>query len=128
MTTAAALRSRYLREAASTAPPSRLVTMLYDRLVRDLVLAEVALGAGDVPAVHNELMHAQSIVAELSSSLDLTRWSGAAGLNAIYSWLLDELAAANMAKDASKITGCREVVEPLRDAWHEAAALMAAGS
>jgi flagellar protein FliS len=102
--------------------------MLYDRLVRDLVLAEVALGAGDVPAVHNELMHAQSIVAELSSSLDLTRWSGAAGLNAIYSWLLDELAAANMAKDASKITGCREVVEPLRDAWHEAAALMAAGS
>ena len=121
MTTAAALRSRYAREAASTASPARLVTMLFDRLVRDLLLAEAALEARDVPTTHNELMHAQAVVAELRSSLDLDAWEGAPGLAALYDWLLSELVEANVGKDAAKVVACRELVEPLRDAWHEAA-------
>lgn len=121
MTTAAALRSRYAREAASTASPARLVTMLFDRLVRDLMLAEAALQVRDVPTTHNELVHAQAIVAELRASLDLEAWDGARGLAALYDWLFNELVDANVTKDAAKVVACREVVEPLRDAWHEAA-------
>jgi flagellar protein FliS len=123
MTTAAQLRSRYAREAVTTASPARLVTMLYDRLVRDLDDAELAISLSDVQATHTSLRHAQDIVQELSSSLDVSRWDGGTSLQSLYTWLLERLVAANMTKDAAVVTECREVVEPLRDAWHEAANL-----
>jgi len=121
MTTAAQLRSRYARESVTTASPARLVTMLYDRLVRDLDDAELAISLADLPAAHRLLRHAQDIVQELSSSLDVSRWEGGEGLQRLYTWLLERLVAANVAKDAVIVAECREVVEPLRDAWHEAA-------
>lgn len=127
MTTAAALRSRYTSDAASTASPARLVTMLYDRLVRDLVLAEAALETQDPASVHRELVHAQAIVFELRTSLDETAWDGGPGLASLYDWLMTELANANIAKDAAKVASCREIVEPLRDAWHEAAKALHTG-
>ena len=100
MTTAAQLRSRYAREAVTTASPARLVTMLYDRLVRDLDDAELAISLADHPAAHRLLRHAQDIVQELSSSLDVSRWEGGEGLQRLYTWLLERLVAANVAKDA----------------------------
>jgi flagellar protein FliS len=121
MTTAAQLRSRYARESVTTASPARLVTMLYDRLVRDLDDAELAISLADPQAAHRMLRHAQDIVQELSSSLDVSRWEGGEGLQRLYTWLLERLVAANVAKDAAIVVECREVVEPLRDAWHEAA-------
>ena len=123
MTTAAQLRSRYAREAVTTASPARLVTMLYDRLVRDLDDAELAISQADPQAAHAHLRHAQDIVQELSSSLDVSQWDGGPGLQSLYTWLLERLVAANSAKDAAVVAECREVVEPLREAWHEAANL-----
>jgi flagellar secretion chaperone FliS len=121
MTTAAQLRSRYAREAVTTASPVRLVTMLYDRLVRDLDDAELAISLANPQAAHAQLRHAQDIVQELSSSLDVSQWDGGPGLQRLYTWLLERLVAANVSKDATIVVECREVVEPLRDAWHEAA-------
>ena len=40
---ASMIRNRYVGDSVATASPARLVTMLYDRLVRDLVTAEAAL-------------------------------------------------------------------------------------
>ena len=51
----------------------------------------------------------------------MSRWEGGEGLQRLYTWLLERLVAANVAKDAVIVVECREVVEPLRDAWHEAA-------
>jgi flagellar secretion chaperone FliS len=121
MTTAAQLRSRYAREAVTTASPVRLVTMLYDRLVRDLDDAELAISLANPQAAHARLRHAQDIVQELSTSLDVSQWDGGPGLQSLYTWLLERLVAANVSKDAAVVVECREVVEPLRDAWHEAA-------
>ena len=121
MTTAALMRSRYARDSVSTASPARLVTMLYDRLVRDLGAAELALAVPDLEAAHHELVHAQAIVHELASSLDLTTWPEGDGLANLYAWLLERLIAANTAKNAAIVAECRDIVEPLREAWHEAA-------
>lgn len=128
MTTAAQLRSRYAREAVTTASPVRLVTMLYDRLVRDLDDAELAISLANAQAAHAQLRHAQDIVQELSGSLDVSQWDGGPGLQSLYTWLLERLVAANVSKDAAIVVECREVVEPLRDAWHEAANQHAAAS
>jgi flagellar secretion chaperone FliS len=121
MTTAAQLRSHYARDSVTTASPVRLVTMLYDRLARDLDDAEFAISTADTQSAHSALRHAQDIVQELSGSLDVGRWSGGEGLQSLYTWLTERLVAANSTKDASLLTGCREVVEPLREAWHDAA-------
>jgi flagellar protein FliS len=121
MTTAAQLRSRYARESVTTASPVRLVTMLYDRLARDLDDADVAISMANPESAHAALRHAQDIVSELAFSLDTSMWSGGEGLLSLYTWLGEQLVEANMTKDASLLTGCREVVEPLRQAWHDAA-------
>jgi flagellar protein FliS len=121
MSTAAQLRSRYARESVTTASPIRLVTMLYDRLARDIDDAELAISMANAQSAHTALRHAQDIVQELTNSLVVGRWSGGEGLRSLYTWLIEQLVTANLTKDASVLTGCREVVEPLREAWHEAA-------
>ena len=120
-TTAQQARSRYATAAVSTASPARLLVMLYDRLVRDLVTAQEAAARADLETMGRELLHAQDIVLELRTGLDLTVWDGARGLADLYTWLHAELVMANVKKDAARIATCRSLVEPLRDAWRTAA-------
>jgi flagellar protein FliS len=97
--TSPALRDRYLADSVNTASPAKLLIMLYDRLIL-----------------------------ELRTTLDLDAWDGAAGLANLYGWLLTELIGANIKRDADRVAACRTLVEPLRDAWREAATLAADGN
>jgi len=119
-------RARYLAESIATASPARLVCMLYDRLVLDIVNGRDALFASDKVAADKHLRHAQEIVFELRGSLRVDAWDGAPRLASIYGWLLKELVQANVDRDAAKADECRKLVEPLRDAWHGAAAQLMA--
>lgn len=121
-------RARYMQDAIETASPARLLTMLYDRLVRDIAGAELAIATATLSEANSLLLHAQDIVLELQSSLDTRTWSGAHGLSALYTYLYGELIAANTTKDATRLAVCLRIVEPLRSAWHEAAALVAGGT
>ena len=121
------LRDRYLQDSISTASPGKLLLMLYDRLVLDLMQAEEALHGDQREQAHGKLTHAQEIVMELHSSLDIEAWSGAPALANLYTFLLTELIGANVGKDVARVTSCRTLVEPLRDAWREAAAAAVAG-
>jgi flagellar protein FliS len=117
-----ALRERYLTESVNTASPGKLLVMLYDRLVIDLVHGEEALRSGDREQASDKITHAQEIILELRTTLDLDAWSGAPGLANLYGFLLTELIGANIARDADRVASCRKLLEPLRDAWREAAA------
>ena len=123
----AALRARYLTDAVATASPQRLLVMLYDRLALDLERAQAALSAGDRIAASAQLMHAQDIVLELHSTLNVEDWEGGPALSSLYNWVYGELVLANVKGDARRVADCRTVVEPLRDAWAEAAATLSAG-
>lgn len=118
--------ARYVDDAVATASPAKLLTLLYDTLARDLQQAEEAIVAGDIETVNHRLGRAQDIVAELRSSLDTTAWEGGPALASLYAHLLTELISANVNKDAAKVADCRRIVEPLRAAWHEAAAAVTA--
>lgn len=126
MTTATAMRNAYAKESVTTASPAKLLTMLYDRLVRDLLTAEQAIGAGDNERAGDQLLHAQAIVLELQSSLKVDAWEGGPGLSALYAFVYQELVAANVNKDTAKVRGCHDLLEPLRQTWHEAARLVVA--
>jgi flagellar protein FliS len=124
-------RDSYLAGAVSTASPQQLLVMLYDRLVLDLDRAEQAMRASDVrrDEARVQILHAQDIVVELRSSLNLNAgWDGAAGLSDLYGFVLTQLVQANVAMDADLVASCRSLVEPLRDAWREAAAACSAAA
>ncbi len=120
-----ALRGRYLTDTIATASPARLLTMLYDRLLRDVSEAEDALAAGAPERADIALRHAQEIVIELVTSLDLSAWPAGESLAHVYRFLLSELIGANVHKDSGRVTGCLRLIQPLRETWHEAAALTA---
>lgn len=121
MTAPAAIRNRYASEAITTASPAKLLLMLFDRLVRDLMTAEQALRDQDLGRASSELVHAQDILSELRSSLDVTAWEGGPALAQLYGYLRAELVAANLRKDRVQVVQVRELVEPLRDTWRAAA-------
>jgi flagellar protein FliS len=125
--TAPHLRDRYLQDSVNTASPGKLLIMLYDRLVLDLMKGEEALRAGSREEAHEKLTHAQEIVIELRTSLDVDAWSGAPALANVYGWMLTELIGANIARDADRVVAIRNLAEQLRDTWREAAAAAVAG-
>ncbi|MEU4687275.1 flagellar export chaperone FliS [Actinoplanes sp. NPDC023714] len=121
--TAPNLRDRYLQETINTASPAKLLIMLYDRLILDLGLGAEAFRNGDHELGSAKVMHAQEIVMELQITLDVNAWDGAPGLASLYGFILTELIGANIRRDADRVDGCRKLLEPLRDAWREAASL-----
>ncbi|WP_217184129.1 flagellar export chaperone FliS [Streptomyces sp. AC495_CC817] len=120
-------KQQYLEQQVASASPARLLTLLYDRLLVDIDRAAAAQEASDWTAAAGHLTHAQQIVAELASSLT-DAWDGAAELRSIYTYLTGRLIAANISRDREATGECRELVAPLRDAWHQAATASSAAS
>lgn len=120
--TAQRQRAQYTSDAVLSATPVQLVTMLYDRLMLDLSRAEAAQVAGSWLAAGEQLVHAQAIVAELSSSLKIDVWDGGEGLLALYGYASTALVNANVHRDVALTREVVGLLEPLRQAWHEAGA------
>lgn len=114
----------YLQETVATAPPSKLLTLLYDRLVRDLDMAQQAMDVGDRSTWEYAIDHAREILTELLMSLR-DGWEGGADLARLYAWMLSELIIGGIQGDVEKVRPVRSMVDDLRNAWHEAAAQLA---
>lgn len=121
-------RNKYLADAVLSAPPARLLTMLYDRLLLDLARAEADQNAGNWATASVSLLHAQAILAELASSLKVDTWDGASGLLGIYNYASTALVNANVLRDPALTREAIDLLEPLRQTWHDAAALAPAAA
>ncbi len=113
-------RARYTSDATETVSPARLLTMLYDRVVSDLLQAEEAMTRNDPQVVGERLGSAQAILLELHATLDTSLWAGGEALDQLYVWIIGELMRARMSGQPQRVADCRGLIEPLRDAWHEA--------
>ncbi|THJ65053.1 flagellar export chaperone FliS [Arthrobacter echini] len=116
-----AKRSHYMQDAVLSATPAGLLTMLYDRLMLDLARAGTAQEVREWAVASENLLHAQEILGELMSSLRTDVWDGADGLMSLYAYVRQGLVEANIGHDRSRTAECAEILEPLRQAWHEAA-------
>jgi flagellar protein FliS len=114
-------RRAYMDVVLTTASPEKLLSMLWDRLILDLVVAEQSLGEGDNETAHERLVHAQEIVFELRSTLRTDAWDGGPGLASLYTYVEQQLILANVRKDHEIVTMCRGLLEPLQAAFGEAA-------
>lgn len=126
--TLSAKRSRYSTDAILSASPVRLLTMLYDRLLLDLDRAGGAHQTEDWPTMSANLIHAQAIVSELTTSLRVELWEGADGLRALYTYCSNLLMLSNVRRDGDGIREAIDLLDPLRLAWHEAAAQLSVPS
>ncbi|MCQ2002046.1 flagellar export chaperone FliS [Arthrobacter sp. zg-Y108] len=122
----AAKRAEYARNAVMSASPARLLTMLYDRLLLDLTRAETAQQQADWAVASENLIHAQAIITELLGTLKTDVWDGAENLQAIYTYSFSTLVSANVGRNAKLTRECIDLLEPLRVAWHDAAAQLPA--
>jgi len=119
----AAAMSAYKDSALTTASPARVVVLAYERLMLDCERAIACLEAGKPAQEH--LIHAQDLVLALQINLDVEVWDGAKHLSGIYTFLYQELIAANISKDVSKIQDCIAWIGPLLDAWRHAESVFA---
>jgi flagellar protein FliS len=114
-------RNTYLATAVAGAPPERLLTMLYDAVVNNIVLAEGALENKDLYTLNEKLLRAQEIVLVLQGTLKPELWNAGPVLSAIYSYVYRLLVKANVHKDAGALSEARKLLEPLQNSCHAAA-------
>ena len=119
-------RNAYATASVETVAPEKLLIMLFDALIRNLVQAEGALDTNSVQVAHDKLLVAQDIVGELIASLDPDGFDGGQQLLGLYTFMYGELLDANVSKSKAKVMGVRSLVEPLAETWRQAAQQMAA--
>jgi flagellar protein FliS len=112
----------YLRTQVESASPMELVVLLYDAGVRAAETAADAMVRGDIPARRTAISKLMAIVAELQSTLDLTKGGKLAEeLDGLYTYMLSRLLKAVADKDAEPIQEVRKLLSTLADAWRDAA-------
>ncbi|KRA31166.1 MULTISPECIES: flagellar export chaperone FliS [unclassified Nocardioides] len=111
----------YQSNAVSTASPARLLVMLLERLVLDVERGRGAQQLGDWESAHKHLIHAQDIVLELESSLQVDKMQGGAELAALYAFLRNQLVQANIRRDPQLSTEALGLAQQMCDTWREAA-------
>ena len=108
----------YQQNAVMTAPPGRLVVMLYDGAGRFLRRASVAMQNGDVARTNESLQRGEAIINELLITLDHDRGGEiAASLRDLYLFCGRHLNEARVDKDHEKIDAVVGLLSELRDAF-----------
>ena len=102
----------YMQQSILTAPPGRLVVMLYDGCLRFLFQSAYAMREGDRTQSQDRMRRAEAIIDELTVTLDHERGGEIASrLQGIYAFCRRHLIEATMEQDPRKI---EEVSELLR--------------
>ena len=127
-TRADAALSTYKETQIKTASQGQLIIMLYDeavkRLNRGLELLEMNTGGkkdpGRIEQISKAVMKTEEIITELMVSLDFDQGGEISkNLFALYAWFNRELLEANISQDIDRLTVVRDMINDLRDAWHE---------
>jgi flagellar secretion chaperone FliS len=101
------------------ASPHKLITMLYDGLLKHLRLAKAHMLKGELGNKAAALSKAMSILDQgLRASLDDEKGGDiSARLRALYDYSERQLVLANARNDVSRVDEVIALIEPLRAAW-----------
>jgi flagellar protein FliS len=112
-----AAMSAYKESSVLTAPPERLVLMLYDGIHRFLFQAAHAMRANNLETSNNRMQRAEAILDELIATLDHSAGEVADRMNALYLYSRRTLGEARMERNPAKIDHVDKIIAELRDAW-----------
>ena len=119
MSASASSLGTYTRVDVETASQGKLIVMLFNGAIKRAEEAKRQIQRGRFDAVHNNLVRAQDIVAELRSALNMQAGPIAVNLDRLYEYFQHLLISANVKKDASPIDECIRLMTTMRDTWQE---------
>ena len=122
----ASAQQAYTESSVLTAPPERLIVMLYDGAIRFLNQAAAAMRAGDASRSLDRIRRAEAIIDELNLSLDMSQGEVAERLRSIYVFCRRQLLDANMHGSAEHVDSVVKLLSELREGWQGALAQAAA--
>lgn len=108
----------YLRTKVMTATPEELRLMLYDGALKFCRQGRTAIDEGRVEDSYNNILRAQKIVLELSTSLKHSVLPELCDkLAALYTYIYRRLIEANMNRDAEALDEAIRLIEYERETW-----------
>lgn len=110
---------QYQQQQVMTAPPDKLLLMLFDGAVRFCNQAKKALEDACLEECHNYIVKAQDIVLELENSLNMD-YELSHHLFSLYDYLYRRLVEANIKKETVLIEEAIAFLTELRQTWAEA--------
>src|SRR3954453_20129554 len=114
--------AQYKQTSILTAPPGRLVVMLYDGCLRFLFQSAYAMREGDRTQSRDRMRRAEAIIDDLTVTLEHERGGEVASrLQGIYAFCRRHLIEASLQQDPRKIEEVSELLGELREAWAEIA-------
>lgn len=111
--------SAYTQVNVETASQGKLVVMLFSGAIQRAEEARRRLEQGKMDAVHNNLIRAQDIIAELRAALDMSTGEIARNLDRLYEYFQHLLVRANIRKAPQPIIEAIELMTQMRDTWKE---------
>jgi flagellar secretion chaperone FliS len=111
--------SAYTRVDVETSSQGKLIVMLFNGAIKRAEEAKRQMERGAYEGVHNNLIKAQDIIAELRGALNMQAGSISESLDRIYEYFQHLLIDANIRKDTAPIDECLTLMTQIRDAWQE---------
>jgi len=109
----------YRQNSIFTASPEELTLMLYNGLIKFIMLAQKSIDEKDVQKAHDSIIRAQDILMEFKATLDM-QYELSHGLALLYDYMLDRLFDANIGKDNAILAEVLHFAKDLRDTWAQA--------
>lgn len=111
--------SAYTRVDVETSSQGKLIVMLFNGAIKRAEEAKRQMERGAFEGVHNNLIKAQDIVAELRGALNMQAGAISENLDRIYEYFQHLLIEANVRKETAPIDECITLMTEIRDAWQE---------
>jgi len=111
--------NQYKENSIFTATPEELTLMLYNGLVKSIMLAQNSVEGNEIEKASNSLIRAQDILKYFRNTLDM-KYDVSKGLDALYEYMIRRLVEANVKKDQTIISEVLEMAKELRDTWSQA--------
>ena len=111
--------SAYKENHINTSTPGMLLVLMFENAAKHLNIAIKAVNDKNIQESHDAIMQVQSIYTALNGFLD-SRIPISANLSALYGYILNKLAEANIKKDAAALEEILGYTAEFRDTWREA--------
>lgn len=109
----------YRQVDVETTSQGKLIVMLFNGAIQRAEEAKRQIQKGKADGVHNNLIRAQDIIAELRGALNMQTGEVARNLDRIYEYCQHLLVKANIRKGIEPIDDCLAHLTSLRDTWSE---------
>ncbi|MGI5986497.1 MAG: flagellar export chaperone FliS [Clostridiales bacterium] len=109
----------YKQQAVMTMTPGQMLLAVFDELIKQLSLSQIAFEKNDIPEINRSLQKSQHIINELKGTLNF-EYDISNNLSDMYNYFNYAIMNANIKKDASIIADILQMVTELRDTFSEA--------